>query len=62
MKKVRTSAAVLFLAAALAWMNGPPQAGAQAYPSQDVHFIVGFAAGSGPTSSPVLSLKKCDLF
>ena len=33
---------------------------AQSYPAQDVHFVVGFAAGPvAPTSSRVLLQKKC---
>src|SRR5437762_579797 len=37
--------AFAFLAAGLCAQR---EAAAQAYPSQDVHFVVGFAAGSGP--------------
>jgi tripartite-type tricarboxylate transporter receptor subunit TctC len=41
--------ALLFsLIAAAAVSIAPQNAGAQTYPSQDVHFVVGFAAGSGP--------------
>jgi len=41
--------ALLFsLIVATAGLTASRDAGAQAYPSQDVHFIVGFAAGSGP--------------
>ena len=38
----------LLLAAAFAASIAPHAASAQAFPAQDVHFIVGFAAGSGP--------------
>jgi len=40
---VRSAAAVFAVLVA-----GSPHAGAQTFPSQDVHFVVGFAAGSGP--------------
>jgi len=40
---VRSAAAVFAVLVA-----GSPHAGAQTFPSLDVHFVVGFAAGSGP--------------
>jgi tripartite-type tricarboxylate transporter receptor subunit TctC len=42
------NAFAVFFAAGLMALAAPATARAQAYPSQDVHFIVGFAAGSGP--------------
>ena len=48
MQKTRTRAAGWLLAAGLAVVMTSGEVRAQTYPSQDVHFIVGFAAGSGP--------------
>jgi tripartite-type tricarboxylate transporter receptor subunit TctC len=45
---MRKRALLFSLIVAAAASIAPRDAGAQAYPSQDVHFVVGFAAGSGP--------------
>ena len=48
MKKTVFNVFGSFLAAGMMALAAPGAARAQTYPTQDVHFIVGFAAGSGP--------------